>query len=226
MLSTDWLKKKAGKGIADGVTPAVGGSGRIVELQELKRAVTNVILAKGHLQLDQPVRLASGDWSRDYIDGKRAFARGADLRLACEALLALVEEEGWTFDAVGGLTLGADQFSHAMALLGDRSWFVVRKQEKDHGTKSRIEGARLGPGVRVLLVDDVVTKGGSVLNAFRAVRETGCEVVGVTAVVDRGPATAAIFGDLAVPYRPLLTYRDLGIAPVGGDDGRESQATG
>ena len=195
------------------------GRGSNMARPELKQAVIEVILAKGHLRLEQPVKLASGDWSSDYIDGKRAFAHGPDLRLACEALLQLVGEQGWEFDAAGGLTLGADQFSHGMAVLGDRSWFVVRKQEKDHGTKSRIEGARLGPGVRVVLVDDVVTRGGSVLQAFHAVHETGAEVVGVTAVVDRGPATAAIFADLRVPYRPLLTYRDLGIAPVGGGEG-------
>ena len=159
-------------------------------LAELKQGVVQVILSKGYLQLEQPVKLSSGDWSRDYIDGKRAFAQGSDLRLACQALLQLVEEQGWDFDAVGGLTLGADQFSHAMAVLGDRSWFVVRKKEKEHGTKSRIEGARLGPGVRVLLVDDVVTRGGSILQAFHAVGETGAEVVGVTALVDRGSATA------------------------------------
>jgi orotate phosphoribosyltransferase len=194
-------------------------------LTELKQAVSVVILSKGHLQLDQPVKLASGDWSRDYIDGKRAFARGSDLRLACEALIQLVEEQGWDFEAVGGLTLGADQFSHAVAVIGDRSWFVVRKTEKEHGTKSRIEGARLGQGVKVLLVDDVVTRGGSILEAFHAVRETGAEVVGVTAVVDRGPATAAIFAELGIPYRPLLTYADLGISPVGGGEG-ESRATG
>ena len=186
---------------------------------ELAQAVAEVILSKGHLRLDQPVKLASGDWSRDYIDGKRAFARGSDLRLACEALLQLVGEQGWQFDAVGGLTLGADQFSHGMAVLADRSWFVVRKKEKDHGTKSRIEGARLGEGVRVLVVDDVVTRGGSVLEAFHAVRETGARVVAVAALVDRGPATARIFAELGVPYRALLTYRDLGIAPVGGGEG-------
>ncbi len=194
-------------------------------LADRKAAVVEIILANGHLRLDQPVKLASGDWSRDYIDGKRAFARGSDLGLASEALLELVRQEGWDFDAVGGLTLGADQFSHAMAVLGDRSWFVVRKKTKDHGTKSRIEGARLDAGVRVLLVDDVVTKGGSILVAFHAVRETGAQVVGVTALVDRGPATGAIFAEMGVPYRPLLTYADLGIAPVGGGEG-DSRAAG
>lgn len=193
-------------------------------LADLKQAVAGIIRERGYLRLDQPVKLSSGDWSRDYIDGKRALARGVDLRLAGEALLRLASEEGWDFDAVGGLTLGADQFSHALALLGERSWFVVRKREKDHGTKGRIEGARLGPGVRVLLVDDVVTRGGSIMQAFQAVRETGAQVVAVTALVDRGSATAAAFAGLGIPYRPLLTYEDLRIPPVGGP--QESEATG
>lgn len=194
-------------------------------LPELKQAVVEIVLQEGHLRLGQPVKLASGDWSHDYIDGKRALARGSHLRLACEALLQLAQEQGWRFDAVGGLTLGADQFSHAMALLSDRSWFVVRKNEKDHGTKRRIEGAHLAAGVRVLVVDDVVTRGGSILDAFRAVQDTGAEVTGVTALVDRGPATAGIFAELGVPYKPLLTHLDLGIAAVG--DGRGgSRATG
>ncbi len=184
-------------------------------LAEVQQALVEIILAKGHLQLDEPVQLASGDWSRDFIDNKRAFARGSDLRLAGEALVQMAAEEGWVFDAVGGLTLGADHFSHAVALVADRAWFVVRKAAKERGTKRRVEGATLGPGVRVLVVDDVVTRGGSVLEAYQAVCETGAEVVGVTAMVDRGPATAAIFAGLGVPFRPLLTYRDLGIEPVG-----------
>ncbi len=185
-------------------------------LADLKRALVEIILAKGHLQLDEPVKLASGDWSRDYIDNKRAFALGSDLRLAGEGLVALARDEGWDFDAVGGLTLGADHFSHVVAIVADRSWFVVRKAEKDHGTKRRIEGAALGSGVRVVVVDDVVTRGGSILDAYHAVKESGAEVVGVTTLVDRGPATAAVFAGLGVPYRALLTYADLGIEPVGG----------
>ena len=184
-------------------------------LAEVQQALVEIILAQGHLQLDEPVQLASGDWSRDFIDNKRAFAHGSDLRLAGEALVQMAAEEGWVFDAVGGLTLGADHFSHAVAMVADRAWFVVRKAAKERGTKRRVEGATLGPGVRVLVVDDVVTRGGSVLEAYHAVRETGAEVVGVTAMVDRGPATAAIFAGLGVPFRPLLTYRDLGIEPVG-----------
>lgn len=193
-------------------------------LSELQRDVVGVVLAKGHLRLEQPVQLASGDWSRDYIDAKRALARGSDLRLAGEALLRLAAEEGWRFAAVGGLTLGADQFSHAMAVLADVSWFVVRKREKDHGTKRRIEGAPLTGGVRVLVVDDVVTRGASIVEACEAVQETGAEVAAATALVDRGPGTAAAFARLGIPYRSLLTYVDLGMAPIGGDSG-DSRAT-
>lgn len=184
-------------------------------LPDLQRALVGVILAKGHLRLDEPVQLASGDWSRDFIDNKRAFARGADLLLAGEGLARLAADEGWDFDAAGGLTLGADHLSHAVAIVADRSWFVVRKAAKERGTKRRVEGAVLGEGVRALVVDDVVTRGGSILDAYHAVRETGATVVGATALVDRGPATAAVFAGLGVPFRPLLTYRDLGIAPVG-----------
>lgn len=188
-------------------------------LADLRRALVDVILAEGHLRLDEPVRLRSGALSSDYIDGKRAFARGADLRRAAEALLSLAAEAGWDFDTVGGLTLGADPFAHAMAVVGDRRWFVVRKSEKDHGTRRRVEGAALGEGVRALLVEDVVTTGGSVLEALDAVVATGATVVGVVTVVDRGPATAEAFAARGVPYRPLLTYLDLGIAPVGGGEG-------
>src|SRR5205085_1093346 len=82
------------------------------------------------------------------------------LRVACEAIVELVREAGVEFDAVGGLTLGADQFAHGVALVADRGWFVIRKQPKGRGTDQWVEGTVLGPGVRVLLVDDVVTTGG------------------------------------------------------------------
>lgn len=182
---------------------------------DAKRALVEVILRGGYMRLEEPVRLSSGATSLDYVDGKRAFARGPDLRAAGEAMAALAAEEGWEFDAVGGLTLGADHFSHAIALVADRSWFVVRKQEKGHGTRSRIEGTRLGAGVRAMLVDDVVTTGGSILAAHDSVRATGAEVVGVTTMVDRGTATADAFADRGVPYRAVLTFADLGIDPVG-----------
>lgn len=188
-------------------------------MPELRERVCRIVKERGYRRLAEPVRLASGEMSYDYIDGKRALAQGGDLRLACEALLELAADEGMTFDAVGGLTLGADQFAHVLAVLSDTGWFVVRKQVKDHGTGRRVEGTELKPGVSVLLVDDVVTTGGSILEALDAIRATGATVTGAMTLLDRGEVAAEHFRREAIPYRALLTYKDLGIDPVVGGRG-------
>jgi orotate phosphoribosyltransferase len=192
---------------------------------ELRDRVVEIVRQRGYFRLEEPVRLRSGEMSLDYIDGKRILAYGPDLKLACEALLELVEDAGVQFDAVGGLTLGADQFAHVAAVLSERSWFVVRKNVKDHGTKKKVEGADLKPGVSVLLVDDVVTTGGSILEALEAVRETGASVAMAITLVDRGDVASAHFAREGIPYRALVTYKDLGIEPVGRGQG-VAEATG
>jgi orotate phosphoribosyltransferase len=187
-------------------------------LSELREQVKKIITANGLLELEAPVELASGDWSRWFIDGKRALASGENLRLACEAFIQLAEEMGvGHFDAVGGMTLGADQFSHGIALLKPCEWFVVRKAPKGRGTNRRVEGADIGAGSRVLLVDDVVTRGGSIREAYEVVRETGATIVGAVCLVDRGGHADAFFQELGVPYRALVTYKDLGIPAVGNE---------
>ncbi len=98
-----------------------------------------VIRAKGLRQFEQPVALASGELSRDFIDGKAALAQGADLELACRGMLDALG--GIEFDAVGGLTMGADQFAHGIAMLSDSRWFVVRKEPKNRGTRSWWRGS-------------------------------------------------------------------------------------
>ncbi|MCZ7627895.1 MAG: phosphoribosyltransferase family protein [Microthrixaceae bacterium] len=129
----------------------------------------------------------------------------------------MIADAGIGFDAVGGLTLGADQFSHGVAacLDDDHEWFVVRKKPKGRGTDQLVEGAVLGPGTRVLLVDDVVTTGGSIRQAYRHVVDTGAVVVAAVTLVDRGEVAASFFAAEEVVYRPVFTYRDLGIEPVG-----------
>lgn len=179
-------------------------------------ALLDVVRRRGLTHSEEPLRLASGELSRDFVDGKVALARGRDLRAACELIVAAAEEAGAAFDAAGGLTMGADHLAHGVALVADREWFSVRKQPKGRGTDKWVEGAELGPGVRVLLLEDVVTTGGSMVTALDRVLDTGAEVVLAVTVVDRGEAAAAAFAGRGVPYRPLLTYRDLGIAPVGG----------
>jgi orotate phosphoribosyltransferase len=184
-------------------------------LSQYRDALVEIVKDRGLLVLPEPVQLASGDWSREFIDGKKALADGRDLELACRALLELVADAGVEFDAVGGLTLGADQFAHVVAVLAGKRWFVVRKQPKDRGTKKRIEGADLGAGTRVLLVDDVVTRGGSILQALEEVQATRATVVCAVTLVDRGEWAAPEFERRGIPYLPLVSYADLGIPAVG-----------
>jgi orotate phosphoribosyltransferase len=185
----------------------------VTGVEDLKARVLDVVRERGLLRLPEPVRLSSGELSRDFVDGKAALSRGEDLERASRALLAGVA--GTAFDAVGGLTMGADQFAHVMAVLAGAEWFVVRKEPKGRGTNKLVEGARIGAGTRVLLVDDVVTTGGSIVKAFDAITAVGATVVAAVTLVDRGEAATRYFAELGVPYAPLLTYRDLGIDPVG-----------
>jgi orotate phosphoribosyltransferase len=189
-------------------------------LTELRNKLIAIVKAKGLMSLPEPVQLASGAWSKDFVDGKRALANGRDLETACRALIELIEDAGIEFDAVGGLTLGADQFSHGVAMLTGLDWFVVRKAPKGRGTNKRIEGADVGPGTRVLLVDDVVTSGGSIKEAFQVIRnDTGATVVGAVTLVDRSGQADQYFKDEGVFYAPLVTFDDLGIERVKPVDG-------
>lgn len=176
------------------------------------------IVSRGHTELPAPVRLASGDWSSHFVDVKRALADGESAAAVARAIIDEADDHGIAFDAVGGMTMGADVLAHGVALLRPRTqWFTVRKQAKDRGTRRRVEGAVLGPGMRTLLVDDVVTRGGSILDALAVVRGTGAEIVGATAVVDRGDHGVESFAREGIPYFPLLSYRDLGIPAVGSE---------
>jgi len=169
------------------------------------------------MRLPEPVRLASGAFSREFIDGKAALSRGLDLETACRALLELKEIRDLEWDAVGGLTLGADKLAHVLAVLARREWFVVRKEPKNRGTNKLVEGAKLGVGSRVLLVDDVVTTGGSIQQAYRAISDLGATVVAAVTLVDRGEVACGFFQAAGIPYVALVTYRDLDIDPVGGE---------
>ena len=152
--------------------------------------------------------------SSDFVDVKVALCRWADLQVACRAIVELVWEAGIEFDAAGGMTMGADPLAVGIAAVSDCHWFSVRKEPKKRGTKQQIEGTPLGPGHRVLLLEDATTTGGSTEKAYEVVRETGAEVVAVATVVDRGDTARRRFEALGIPYFPALTYNDLGIEPV------------
>jgi orotate phosphoribosyltransferase len=181
---------------------------------EHRQRIIEIVRERGLLRLPEPVVLASGELSRDFIDGKAALSRGEDLKLACEAILEIVGDVD--FDAVGGLTMGADQFAHVLAVLANKQWFVVRKEPKGRGTNKLVEGTKVGAGMRILLVDDVVTTGGSIQKAHDAITALGATVVAAATLVDRGDVAGRYFRERDIPYAPVVTYRDLGIEPVGG----------
>jgi orotate phosphoribosyltransferase len=184
-------------------------------LADLRAEVARVILEYGYERRDEPFQLSSGGTSHDYIDAKRAIARGSRFALVAEAIDALANSLGVTFEAAGGMTMGADPIGVAVAMRTDAEWFSVRKTSKGHGRQRRIEGKEFGPGVSVLLVDDVITSGRSILDALDALNEVDADVVLATTLVDRGEAARPAFEQRGVLYEPLLTYKDLGIEPVG-----------
>lgn len=165
--------------------------------------------------LPEPIRLASGEMSRDFIDAKVAVDDSDDLEFVGQAMVDAARQAGVEFDAVGGLVLGAVPFTFAVAGTARCKWFLIRKEPKGRGTNRWIEGARITPGMRVALVDDVVTTGGSIREAYERVGLEGATVVFATTLVDRGDEAAGFFEGVGVPYVAMLTYRDLGIEPVG-----------
>ncbi|MFD4752096.1 orotate phosphoribosyltransferase [Streptomyces sp. NPDC058426] len=160
------------------------------------------------------VTLSSGIEADYYVDLRRITLDGAAAPLVGEVMLDLVDN--LDFEAVGGLTLGADPVAdamlHAARARGKRvDAFVVRKTAKTHGMQRRIEGPDI-TGRRVLVVEDTSTTGGSPLTAVEAVREAGGHVVAVATIVDRDTgAGEKIAGEAGVPYLYAYALNELGL---------------
>jgi orotate phosphoribosyltransferase len=157
------------------------------------------------------VVLSSGREADYYVDLRRVTLDGESAPLVGRVMLEVTS--GLEYDAVGGLTLGADPVAaamlHAAAARGRRlDAFVVRKSEKQHGLQRRIEGPGVA-GRRVLAVEDTSTTGGSVLTAVEALREAGADVIGVAVILERGAAPAIAAAGL--PYVAAYTAADLGL---------------
>ena len=160
------------------------------------------------------VTLASGKVADYYVDLRRITLDGQAARLVGGLMLERTRD--WQYDAVGGLTLGADPIAvsmlHAAAAEGrELDAFVVRKAEKAHGLQRRIEGPDVA-GRRVLAVEDTSTTGGSVLTAVAALREAGAEVVGVAVIADRATGAAEKVEAEGLEYRFAFGLEDLGLA--------------
>ncbi|MEU7824152.1 orotate phosphoribosyltransferase [Catellatospora sp. NPDC049111] len=170
---------------------------------DLRKFITDLAVVRGK------VVLSSGQEADYYVDLRRITLHHAAAPLVGRVLNELTAD--WDFDAVGGLTLGADPVAAAMLHTSTRPLdaFVVRKAGKAHGLQRRIEGPDVA-GRRVLAVEDTSTTGGSVLAAIDALREAGAEVIGVAVIVDRGAGDTVRAAGLS--YRAAYTLADLGLS--------------
>lgn len=186
-----------------------------------KRKETSVVTNKGtlidlvktHALQFGEFTLASGQKSNYYIDCRNVTLLAAGAAQIGEAILELMADE--PFDAVGGLTMGADPILAAVLTVAgqrgrDLRGFIVRKEAKGHGTGKLVEGP-LRKGDRVVVVEDVATTGGSIFKAIEAVEAAGGHVIRVVTVLDRLAGAADAFAQRGYRFTPLLTIRDLGL---------------
>lgn len=181
-----------------------------------RETLIRILKEKALEHREEPLVLRSGELSHDFVDAKRGLAEWADLELACRVVVDTLGAAGIEFDTIGGPTMGADALAVGIAAVSNKRWFFIRSAPKGRGTNRLIEGDPVGPGSRVLLVEDAVSTGGSVQEAYERVVDTGAEVVAAATLIDRGEIARAFFDQRGVPYFPMATYGDLGIAPIGG----------
>jgi len=173
--------------------------------EELKNEIINKAVVHGK------VILSSGKEADYYVDLRRVTLDAVAAPLVGQVMLDLTKD--LEFDAVGGLTLGADPVATAMMHVAGAQGrkidsFVVRKAEKAHGLQRRIEGPDV-KGRRVLAVEDTSTTGGSVLTAVEALKEAGAIVVGVAVIVERGAKPK--IDEAGLEYRAAYQLADLGL---------------
>ena len=164
--------------------------------------------------IHEPTVLASGRVSAFYFDARMVTLRADGAYLLARHILETVPPE--SYDAVGGMTMGADPIAAAVSALSfeldqPKPAFIVRKAAKDHGRKKRVEGP-LARGARVVIVEDVTTSGGSALDAIRAVEEeAGCTVARIVSLVDRMQGASELFSEQGYLFTPVFTALELGI---------------
>ena len=159
--------------------------------------------------------LASGKKSSYYLDGKQVTLSAEGLMQISYGLLDLLK--GVDFTGFGGMSIGADPIVGGVLVAAASQnrplqGFMVRKEAKGHGTQRYVEGP-IQPGDKVVIVDDVVTTGGSALQAVERVEEFGCKVVHAVGIVDRLQGGRTAFEARGIPFSALLTVEDFGIVP-------------
>lgn len=180
-------------------------------LARAKERLLEIIRHKSLLTKGGPFKLASGEVSNYYLDMKPTTFDPEGIFLVAEIIIELLSQDH-NIDSIGGLELGAVPI---IAAVNQRSWperpiggFVVRKEKKGHGTDKKIDG-NFKDGTTVVLFDDVTTKGGSVMQAVRAVRDRGATVTKIITVVDRLEGAAENLAKAGIELVPIFTKDDL-----------------
>lgn len=177
---------------------------------KLKQELLELIKEKALVK--SPTRLASGKTSNFYIDGKKITLDAQGLFLTAKIILGMVHSA--QADAIGGPTLGADPIAAAVSLLSSQTGhplkaFIVRKEAKSHGMQRMIEGPDLQEGDKVIMVEDVITTGQTVIKAIKEVEQTKAKVVKVIAIVDRDEGAHEALAPYN--YSPIFELTELGI---------------
>ncbi len=178
-----------------------------------KNALIEVVREKA-LEFGQ-FTLASGKQASYYLDCRKVTLDPRGANLIAHGILELLGED--LPDAIGGMAIGADPITAAVVTVAGQQGkpvrgFIVRKQSKAHGKGRDVEGP-IQSGDRAVIVEDVVTTGGSALQAIDKVQAAGLTVVGVVAIIDRMEGGAEAFAQAGYRLQTLLTIRDFGIEP-------------
>jgi orotate phosphoribosyltransferase len=180
-------------------------------LSEQKARLLDIIKRKSLLTKGGPFKLASGAMSDYYLDLKPTMFDPHGAALIGEIINGMLADDS-DVDAIGGLELGAVPISAAVSALSVNARpiksFVVRKESKDHGTAKKIDG-NFTPNTTVVLIEDVTTRGGSVMQAVRAVREKGATVKRIITIVDRLEGAAENLKKEGIALEAIFTSRDL-----------------
>lgn len=183
-----------------------------MNVQVWKERLTDIIIEKSfQYREDPPFTLASGQKSNYYFNCKPTTLDPEGMNLIGRILFAMTADEDVT--AAGGLTLGADPLANALSVISYQQGrpiksFIVRKDVKDHGTGTALEGD-VKAGERVLVLDDVITTGGSTIMAIKKAREAGLVVVGVIALIDREEGGRRNIEDHVERVRAVLTRTEI-----------------
>jgi len=156
--------------------------------------------------------LASGKTSNFYIDGKQVTLDPQGILVTSKVMLSMLH--GSHVDAIGGPTLGADPIAAGVSLLSSQTGhpikaFIVRKDAKQHGMQKMIEGPMIKEGDRVVMVEDVITTGGSVLKAIQEVEKLKAKVIKILCLVDRNEGAVQTLAPYN--YTPIFELKDLGV---------------